>query len=86
MKNYEITFRRSARKELEVIEDSLVENIFSKIDQLVTNPRPKGTKKIKGRNNLWRIRVGEYRVIYSIDDKSGLVDIVFIRHRKDVYR
>ena len=56
------------------------------IDQLGTTPRPNGCKKLKGSlGNYWLIRVGDYRVIYSIEDKIEIIDIRRVRHRKDVY-
>lgn len=86
MKRYDVTISRSARKELENLEDNLIESIFSKIDSLIINPHPTGSEKIKGSKNYWRIRIGDYRVIYSINKKSNLVEILTVRHRKDVYR
>ena len=50
------------------------------------DPRPKDCKKIQGEENLWRIRIGDYRIIYEIDDEKRSVDINNIRHRKEAYR
>jgi len=86
MAEYSITFARSARKELENLPSHLAERIFAKIVALGTTPRPSGCAKLRGEQKLWRIRIGEYRVIYSIDDRAKLIDISVIRHRKDVYR
>lgn len=86
MAEYEITFARSARKELEDLELKIVSRIFGKIESLQDEPRPRGCKKLVGEKNLWRIKAGDYRVLYSIDDESGLVDIIAVRHRRDVYR
>ncbi|MEO8515030.1 MAG: type II toxin-antitoxin system RelE/ParE family toxin [Ignavibacteria bacterium] len=83
---YEIVFTRSARKELEVLNYKIALQILKKIENFSLNPRPSGSKKLKGEKNLWRVRVGDYRVIYSIDDSEKLVDVSVIRHRKDVYR
>ena len=83
---YEIVFTRSARKELEILNYKIVLQILKKIENLSLNPRPSGSKKLKGEKDLWRVRVGDYRVIYSIDDSEKLVDVSVIRHRKDVYR
>jgi mRNA interferase RelE/StbE len=56
------------------------------ISALATDPRPKGCKKLKGsEDELWRIRVGDYRVVYFIEDEIKLVDIQRTRHRKEVY-
>ena len=66
MDNYRIIFTRSARKELEAMQANLVERIFPKIEALSAQPRPRGSKKIQGEKDLGRIRIGEYRVIWSI--------------------
>ncbi|MES0336524.1 MAG: type II toxin-antitoxin system RelE/ParE family toxin [Candidatus Magnetobacterium sp. LHC-1] len=86
MGNYSITFSRSAEKELETLDEPLVSNIFRKIEALTKEPRPKGCVKLKGSNNLWRLRIKEYRVIYSIDDRNAALDVITVRHRSDAYR
>jgi mRNA interferase RelE/StbE len=86
MPEYDIIFTRSARKELQALSRIVAERILDKVELLVLNPRPVGCKKLHGHSNLWRIRVGEYRVIYSIDDNNQIVDIAVIRHRNEAYR
>ncbi len=86
MADYSITFARSARKELEALPNSLIKRIFTKIEALADEPRPNRCRKLQGFKNLWRIRIGDYRVIYSIDDSLETVDIVAIRHRREAYR
>jgi mRNA interferase RelE/StbE len=86
MPDYQIVFAGSARKELEIIDSNFVQRILRKIESLASNPRPSGCEKLKGQENLWRVRVGDYRIIYSIYDSGHLIDIVLIRHRKDAYR
>jgi mRNA interferase RelE/StbE len=81
-----VRFSRSARKELEKLPTQLVERIFSRIESLAQEPRPSGCKKLRGGQNLWRIRVGDYRVIYSVEDAARMVDIVAVGHQGDVYR
>lgn len=83
---YSVTFARSARKELESLSQTIALRILKKIESLPKNPRPAGCKKLMGQNFLWRIRIGDYRVIYSIDDISRLIDITVIRHRSSVYQ
>jgi len=85
MSDYAITFARSARKELEKLDEKVVNRIFPDIEALSTDPRPSGCRKLTGEKNLWRIRAGVYRVVYSIDDNEKVVDIIAVRHRKDVY-
>ena len=86
MAEYRITFARSARKELERLSADLAERVLQKIETPAENPRPSGVSKLKGQKSLWRLRVGDYRVVYGIDDVSKLVDISIVRHRRDVYR
>ena len=83
---YTVTFARSARKELESLDRGVGKRILSRIESLASNPRPSGCRKLVGANDLWRIRVGDYRVVYSVDDRGGLIDVQVIRHRRDAYR
>ncbi len=83
---YTITFRRSAIKELADIPKPFNQNIAVAIDKLGSNPRPDGVKKLKGEDNSYRIRVGDYRVIYTIEEVIKIVEIQRIRHRKDAYK
>ncbi len=85
MDDYTISFTRSARKEIEALHVSLVNRIFPKIEKLSDEPRPKGCHKLKGEKNLWRIRIGDYRVIYTVHDKERIIDIITVRHRRDAY-
>lgn len=85
MSQYELRLSSSAEKELESLDDRLFERVDAKILALVDEPRPAGAKKLKGRTSAWRIRVGDYRVIYSIDDKASLVTIVRLAHRSRAY-
>lgn len=83
---YRIVVSRSAEKDLKRLSTSIFKRVAVKIDTLAENPRPSGSKKLKGtQDELWRIRVGDYRIIYEIGDELKLVDIRRIRHRKDVY-
>jgi mRNA interferase RelE/StbE len=86
MAKYAVRFARSARKELENLPAHAASRILEKIESLAENPRLRGTIKLQGRGNFWRARVGDYRVIYSIDDSTKVVDVSVIRHRRDVYR
>jgi mRNA interferase RelE/StbE len=86
MPQYAVTFARSARKELQSLPSAVATRILDKIDILSFEPRPPGSKKLSGTGSLWRLRVGEYRVIYEIDDKNSIVDVSVVRHRKEAYR
>jgi len=86
MADYTITFARSARKELENLPANIADRILRKIEALAVNPRLPGVIKLQGRRNFWRLRVGDYRVVYSINDFSRTIDVAVVRHRRDVYR
>jgi mRNA interferase RelE/StbE len=86
MADHSIVFARSARRELERLHDPLSSRILKRIESLASNPRPSGCRKLEGAENLWRVRVGDYRVVYAIDDRTKMVDITCIRHRRDAYR
>ena len=83
---YDVTFARSARKELERLGPPLRSRVFRRIELLGAEPRPSGCRKLEGAEDLWRIRVGDYRVIYSVDDTRRIVDVNAVRHRSDAYR
>lgn len=86
MADYAVIFTRSSRQELEALDTPLIRRIFPKIEALSDHPRPKGSIKLQGKKNLWRIRTGDYRVVYAIDDEKRLVDVIAVRHRSKVYR
>ena len=85
MADYRITFARSARRELESLERHVIARVLPKIEALAVDPRPAKCLKLVGDPVLWRIRVGDYRVVYAIDDAEGIVDIIAVRHRRDAY-
>ncbi|MBK7216614.1 MAG: type II toxin-antitoxin system RelE/ParE family toxin [Candidatus Promineofilum sp.] len=86
MSEYRITFLRSARKELASLDKRTVSRILSKIESLSKQPYPLGNRKLEGTDDLWRIRVGDYRVVYRILHEQLVVEIVSVRHRRDAYR
>ena len=83
---YGIVFARSARKELERLPSGIANRVLGRIEALGSLPRPRGTRKLAGSENLWRIRIGEYRAIYAVYDSERMVDVVAIRHRSDAYQ
>jgi len=82
---FAILFTRSARKELENLPNAAVERILASISKLSSEPFPGGCKKLKGEKHIWRIRVGDYRIIYSVYPDMLVIDIIRIRHRREVY-
>ena len=84
--SYSITIKKSAVKEMELLPKKILQSINTSIYLLAENPRPPGCKKLKGaKGNFWRIRVGDYRVLYSIEDEIRIVDIYKVGHRRDIY-
>lgn len=83
--SYSVEILRSAQKQLARLDRTSQTRIIDTIRSLSATPRPVGTKKLSGRE-AWRVRVGNYRVIYEIHDKRLLVLIVALGDRKDIYR
>ena len=86
MATYSVLFKASADKALQKLPEKVQQRIALAAGELAAEPRPKGCVKLEGEDNLWRIRVGDYRVVYTIEDKKLIVLVVRIAHRKDVYR
>jgi mRNA interferase RelE/StbE len=85
--SYSVFIKTSAARELEAVEPRAVRaRIVSRIQGLKSVPRPPGSQKLAGGGERYRIRQGAYRIVYSVDDDSGIVEIVKIGHRRDVYR
>jgi mRNA interferase RelE/StbE len=82
---YRIELRRKVQRSLDKLPKRDFDAIIDTVKNLANSPRPKGVEKIKS-TGLWRIRQGNYRVVYSIDDKQQIVTIVRIGHRREVYR
>ena len=82
---YSIVIARSASKELESLENRVVARVVPRIIALSENPRPSGCKKLAGAVDAWRIRIGDYRVIYRVDDAASLVTVMVVRHRSRAY-
>ena len=86
MPEYALRFARAARRDLEALDTVMVQRLFPAIESLAREPRPRDCRKVQGADKLWRIRVGDYRVLYTIDDQTRIIDILAIRHRSDAYR
>jgi mRNA interferase RelE/StbE len=83
---YSLDVQRSAQRELDALDDVLFARIDRKILTLTSNPRPAGCQKLRGYKDHWRIRIGDWRVIYIIEDAARLVTITRIAHRREVYQ
>lgn len=85
MPRYTAIISKKAQKQLESLSDKIAEPIFISILNLEENPRPIGYKKLKGNSGFYRIRVGNYRIIYDIFDTELIIDVITLGHRKDIY-
>ena len=83
---HQIVVERSAEKDLKKLSSEVRPRVISAIQALAKNPRPSGSSKLAGADNDWRIRVGDYRIVYEISDEVRIVRINRVRHRRDVYR
>jgi mRNA interferase RelE/StbE len=86
MASYDVALTSTAEKELKNLSSQLIARLVPRLENLVSNPRPPGCKKLSGGDDEWRIRVGDYRVVYTIDDAELRVEVTRIRHRSEVYR
>jgi len=86
MVSFEISWKNPAEKDLRQIDPKQIQRIINAIESLANNPFPEQHLKIKGTIRLYRLRVGDYRVIYHVNTVSRVITIYYIRHRKEVYR
>jgi mRNA interferase RelE/StbE len=78
--------RARARRELERLPPQIARRALRRLESLAIDPRPRGARKLHGAADLFRIRSGDYRIVYRVDDDHGVVDVIAIRHRADAYR
>jgi len=83
---YTIITPKAVQKQLDALPDDVYDRIAVKVQQLAQNPRPDGVVKLKGYENEYRIRIGDYRVRYKIEDQELTILLLQCKHRKDVYR
>jgi mRNA interferase RelE/StbE len=86
MSVYNLSFKSSVEKDLKKLPRSIHQLVFKKIEQLQNNPLPPQSVKLSGTDNFYRIRVGDYRVVYSADHSTKQIIIYYVRHRREVYR
>jgi mRNA interferase RelE/StbE len=84
--SYEVIIPKPVQKQLSKLPEDIRKLISEKILLLTEDPRPTGVKKLKGFDNEYRIRIGDYRVRYEVDDKALMVLVLHCKNRKDVYR
>jgi mRNA interferase RelE/StbE len=83
---YQVLFTRAADRDLQKLPDDVQKRIVRAVAALAHDPRPPGAVKLAGEDDLWRIRVGDYRVIYTVEDDRLVVVVIRIAHRRDAYR
>lgn len=83
--SYSLLLKKSAERELRKIPKADLQRITQRIKELAATPRPSGSEKLAGQDS-YRIRQGDYRIVYTVDDDHKLIDIIKIGHRREVYR
>jgi mRNA interferase RelE/StbE len=83
---YRVLLRPAAIRDLEKLETKIKSRVERVMDALAENPRPRGAKKLAGFNDEWRVRVGDYRVLYVINDRDKSLTVARVAHRSEAYR
>ncbi len=83
---HEVLLEASAERDLEHLPADVFDRVIARIRNFGREPRPAGCRKLAGSKNDWRVRVGDYRILYEIDDRALEVRIMRVRHRREVYR
>ena len=86
MDSFKISWKASAARELRRLPRDLVNRVVVAVQQLSANPHPPGSKKLVGSQQTYRIRLGDYRVIYNVVTQTASIEIISVAHRRDVYR
>lgn len=85
MGSYNVAWRSAARRELRNLDRVVIQRIVAAVDDLVENPFPAGTRKLRGSYNTYRIRVGDFRILYIVNSSEKSVIVTAVGHRRDVY-
>lgn len=86
MASYKLRFKPSVEKDLRSLSQSALLRVLDRAEKLRDDPLPRGSRKLAGAERLHRIRIGDYRMIYSVDQDSRQIIIQYVRHRRDAYR
>jgi mRNA interferase RelE/StbE len=84
--NYSVQFRPGLERDLKRLPRQMLGRVDAVLVGLAENPRPGGCVKLTGATRLWRVRVGDWRIVYEIDDSRRIVDVHFVAHRREAYR
>jgi mRNA interferase RelE/StbE len=82
---YAVLLTNSAQKEIKNLDNVILGRVLAALRLLRTNPRPPGCRKLAGQYNRWRIRIGDYRIVYKISDTTRTVEVIAARHRSKAY-
>lgn len=82
---YTVTVKRSAQREIRSLDRTVLTRVIRALRSLADEPRPAGCRKLVGPQDRWRVRVGDYRVIYTVDDVGRNVEVIVVRHRSSAY-
>lgn len=86
MASYSLSYRPSVEKDLQSIPRALVARIIARMERLPSDPFPVQSTKLQGAERLYRLRVGDYRIVYEVDPEARHILVQYVRHRRDVYR
>ena len=86
MGSFRVAFKPSVEKDLRALPQPLVRRVMKRIEDLAENPLPHGSVKLSSAERLYRIRAGDYRIVYEVDFEAKTVTVHYVRHRRDVYR
>jgi mRNA interferase RelE/StbE len=86
MASYKVIFKPSVEKDLRSLPRPAVRRVLERAEALSENPLPRGSLKLTGAEQSYRIRVGDYRIVYTVDQELRRVIVYYVRHRRDVYR
>jgi mRNA interferase RelE/StbE len=86
MASYDIIFKPSVEKDLRVLPRPVITRVMQRIEALRNDPFPRQSSKLTGAEQLYRMRVGDYRVIYGVDTEAKRITVQYVRHRREAYR
>ncbi len=86
MPSYEILWKRSAVKELKQLPKETIQKINKVVTGLADNPLPVGVRKLVGSEHTFRVRIGDYRIVYSVQSEKLIIEIIRVGHRREIYR
>ena len=86
MASYKLRWKRSAQKELRNIPQTYIPQILATVEELMQNPYPPSIRKLSATEHAYRLRVGPYRILYNVNNSERIIEVVRVRHRKEVYR